>query len=35
MVTVSIHAREIVLAKTLTSILEQADMTIEEFIELM
>ena len=34
-VTVSIHAREIVLAKTLTSILEQADMTMEEFVGLM
>jgi predicted RNA binding protein YcfA (HicA-like mRNA interferase family) len=29
------HAREIVLAKTLASILEQADMTVDEFIEPM
>jgi predicted RNA binding protein YcfA (HicA-like mRNA interferase family) len=34
-VTVSIHAREIVLPKTFLSILEQADMTVEEFTELM
>jgi predicted RNA binding protein YcfA (HicA-like mRNA interferase family) len=34
-VTISIHAREIVLPKTLEAILEQADMSVDEFRRLM
>ena len=34
-VTVAIHPREIVLPATFSSILEQADMTVDQFIELM